>query len=190
MSLRPAFVISRPLVPFAECSKRRCVRFRQRLAAALRSGSVPAVSPPSLHFFRPPTADRSASQSTIVEQSLPGNSCSNPCSGMPSAFAAIKRRAIIWHWRKNKEVLWSANKNLGKCFAVEVHQHGIDSGALAFVQLYVWPVLVKVVRNEQRRCAPVVLFAAPPLTSTGQTGTWLLRIARRGFLAGKCFRFW
>jgi len=28
------------------------------------------------------------------------------------------------------------------------------------------------------------LFAAPPLTSTGQTRTWLLRIARRGFLAG------
>ena len=35
----------------------------------------------------------------------------------------------------------------GKLFIVEVHQHGIDSGALAFVQLYVWPVLVKVVRN-------------------------------------------
>ena len=34
-----------------------------------------------------------------------------------------------------------------KFFTVEVHQHGIDSGALAFVQLYVWPVLVKVVRN-------------------------------------------
>ena len=28
-------------------------------AAALRSGSVPAVSPPALHFFRSPTADRS-----------------------------------------------------------------------------------------------------------------------------------
>jgi len=28
-------------------------------AAALRSGSVPAVSPPVLHFFRSPTADRS-----------------------------------------------------------------------------------------------------------------------------------
>ena len=38
-------------------------------------------------------------------------------------------------------------KILGKLFIVEVHQHGIDSGALAFVQLYVWPVLVKVVRN-------------------------------------------
>ena len=36
---------------------------------------------------------------------------------------------------------------LEKFSAVEVHQHGIDSGALAFVQLYVWPVLVKVVRN-------------------------------------------
>ena len=34
-----------------------------------------------------------------------------------------------------------------KLFTVEVHQHGIDSGALAFVRLYVWPVLVKVVRN-------------------------------------------
>ncbi|MGA3142771.1 MAG: hypothetical protein ABSF10_06975, partial [Verrucomicrobiota bacterium] len=28
-------------------------------ATALRSGSVPAVSPPALHFFRSPTADRS-----------------------------------------------------------------------------------------------------------------------------------
>jgi len=34
-----------------------------------------------------------------------------------------------------------------KFFTTEVHQHRIDSGALAFVQLYVWPVLVKVVRN-------------------------------------------
>jgi hypothetical protein len=38
-------------------------------------------------------------------------------------------------------------KMWGKLFTVEVHPHGIDSGALAFVQLYVWPVLVKVVRN-------------------------------------------
>lgn len=38
-------------------------------------------------------------------------------------------------------------KMWGKLFTVEVHQHRIDSGALAFVQLYVWPVLVKVVRN-------------------------------------------
>ena len=28
-------------------------------AAALRSGSVPAVTPSALHFFRSPTADRS-----------------------------------------------------------------------------------------------------------------------------------
>jgi hypothetical protein len=29
----------------------------------------------------------------------------------------------------------------------EVHPHGASSGALAFVRLYVWLVLVKVVRN-------------------------------------------
>jgi len=33
--------------------------FRLRSAAALRYGSVPAVSPPALHCFRPQTADRS-----------------------------------------------------------------------------------------------------------------------------------
>lgn len=59
MSLGAAFVISRPLVP-REQWKRNRVRFRQRLAAALRSGSVPKiVSAPALHFPRPPTADRS-----------------------------------------------------------------------------------------------------------------------------------
>jgi len=69
-----------------------------------------------------------------------------------------------------------------------VHLHRVDSGALAFVRLYVWLVLIKVVRNRQRRCAPVVRFAAPPLTSTSQTGTWLLRIARRGLFAGRMFQ--
>ena len=34
-----------------------------------------------------------------------------------------------------------------KLFTMKMHQHGMDSGALAFVRLYVWPVLVKVVRN-------------------------------------------
>jgi hypothetical protein len=59
ISLGPAFVISRPLVP-REQWKRSRARFRQRLAAALRSGSVPKiVSAPALHFPRPPTADRS-----------------------------------------------------------------------------------------------------------------------------------
>jgi hypothetical protein len=63
MSLRPAFVISRPLVPWAEDWKRSRVRFRRRLAAALRSGSVPKiVAAPALHFLRPPTADRSGLQ--------------------------------------------------------------------------------------------------------------------------------
>jgi len=38
-------------------------------------------------------------------------------------------------------------KILENIFTVKVHQHEMDSGALAFVQLYVWPVLVKVVRN-------------------------------------------
>ena len=33
--------------------------FRQQLAAALRSDSVPAVTPSALHFSRSPTADRS-----------------------------------------------------------------------------------------------------------------------------------
>jgi len=49
-------------------------------------------------------------------------------------------------------------KMWGKLFTVEVHHHGMDASALAFVRLYVWPVLVKVVRNYQRRCAPVVVF--------------------------------
>ena len=70
---------------------------------------------------------------------------------------------------------------LKKLFTAKAHPHGMDFGALAFVRLYVWLVLVKVVRSNQRRCAPAVRFAAPPLTSTSQTGTWLLRIARRGF---------
>jgi len=34
-----------------------------------------------------------------------------------------------------------------RLFTVEVHKHGMDASALAFVRLYVWPVLVKVVRN-------------------------------------------
>ena len=76
-----------------------------------------------------------------------------------------------------------------KLFTGDVHPHRVDSGALAFVRWYVWLVLVKVVPNRQWRCAPVVRFAAPPLTSTSQTGTWLLRIAHRGFLAGKGFKF-
>jgi len=38
-------------------------------------------------------------------------------------------------------------KMWGKLFTEEVHQHGMDASALAFVRLYVWPVLVKVVRN-------------------------------------------
>jgi hypothetical protein len=38
-------------------------------------------------------------------------------------------------------------KILKKLFTVEVHPHGMDFGALAFVRLYVWLVLVKVVRN-------------------------------------------
>jgi hypothetical protein len=35
----------------------------------------------------------------------------------------------------------------GKLFTMEVHPLGMDASALAFVRLYVWPVLVKVVRN-------------------------------------------
>jgi len=84
--------------------------------------------------------------------------------------------------------LWSRNANLKMSIYEELQSQRVISGALAFVQLYVWPVLVKVVRSIERRCAPVVLFAAPPLTSTVQTGTWLLRIARRGFVAGIIFR--
>ena len=38
-------------------------------------------------------------------------------------------------------------KILIKLFTVAVHPHGMDFGALAFVRLYVWLVLVKVVRN-------------------------------------------
>jgi hypothetical protein len=71
-----------------------------------------------------------------------------------------------------------------KLFTGQVHPPDVDSGALAFVRWYVWLVLVKVVRNRPWRCAPVVRFAVPPLTSTSQPGTWLLRIARRGLLAG------
>jgi hypothetical protein len=38
------------------------------------------------------------------------------------------------------------NGDLKRRFIMEVHPHRVDSGALAFVRLYVWLVLVKVVR--------------------------------------------
>jgi hypothetical protein len=43
----------------ADCVNRKRAGFRQQLAAALRSDSVPAVTPSALHFFRSPTPDRS-----------------------------------------------------------------------------------------------------------------------------------
>jgi len=43
-------------------------------------------------------------------------------------------------------------------FTEKVHPHKVDSGALACVRLYGWLVLVKVVRNRQWRCAPVLFL--------------------------------
>ena len=60
-----------------------------------------------------------------------------------------------------------------------LHPHGVDSGALA--SSIVWlacacqgcPVICV------WRCAPVVRFAAPPLTGAGEPKTWLVRLLRR-----------
>ena len=57
----------------------------------------------------------------------------------------------------------------------------------AFVRFYVWPVLVKVVRIDER-ASREVLFAAPPLTTTVQTGGSALRDCAPGILAGRSFQ--
>jgi hypothetical protein len=48
---------------------------------------------------------------------------------------------------RRQEVLWSANENLKKVIHRESASARDGFGALAFVRLYIWPVLVKVVRN-------------------------------------------
>jgi len=72
------------------------------------------------------------------------------------------RVQISWYiaGRRVKKFSGPQSKIWEKLFTEKVHPHGVDSGALAFVRWYVWLVLVKVVRNRQWRCAPVVLFAA------------------------------
>ena len=66
----------------------------------------------------------------------------------------VNQRPIMCRRLARQEVLWSANTNLKKVIHIESDFTKADFGALAFVRFYVWPVLVKVVRNRQRRCAP------------------------------------
>jgi hypothetical protein len=103
MSLRPAFVISHPLVPIFKWERSRA-RFRQRLAAALRSGSVPKiVSAPALHFLRPPTANRSGFQnqfSAILELLNQSSAVTAYAARQHRIRSAMKPAAIVWRRRK------------------------------------------------------------------------------------------
>jgi hypothetical protein len=102
MSLRPAFVISHPLVPIFKWERSRA-RFRQRLAAAFRSGSVPAVSAPALHFLRPPTADRSGFQnqfSAILGLRNQSSAVTAYATRQHRIRSAMKPAAIVWRRRK------------------------------------------------------------------------------------------
>jgi hypothetical protein len=60
-----------------------------------------------------------------------------------------------------------------------LHPHGVDSGALASSIVWLACACQGCPRNCVWRCAPVVRFAAPPLTGAGEPKTWLVRLLRR-----------
>jgi hypothetical protein len=71
------------------------------------------------------------------------------------AFRILARAALSWfmlatrqQYQSYQETDAKSSPNSAKNDEMrEVHPHGTGSGALAFVRLYVWLVLVKVVRN-------------------------------------------
>ena len=60
-----------------------------------------------------------------------------------------------------------------------LHPHGEDSGALASSMVWLACACQGCPINCVWRCAPVVRFAAPPLTGAGEPKTWLVRLLRR-----------
>jgi hypothetical protein len=60
-----------------------------------------------------------------------------------------------------------------------LHPHGVDSGALASSIVWLACACQGCPKNCVWRCAPVVRFAAPPLTGAGEPKTWLVRLLRR-----------
>ena len=60
-----------------------------------------------------------------------------------------------------------------------LHPHGVDSGALASSMVWLACACQGCPINYVWRCAPVVRFAAPPLTGAGEPKTWLVRLLRR-----------
>ncbi len=60
-----------------------------------------------------------------------------------------------------------------------LHPHEEDSGALASSIVWLACACQGCPINCVWRCAPVVRFAAPPLTGAGEPKTWLVRLLRR-----------
>ncbi len=60
-----------------------------------------------------------------------------------------------------------------------LHPHGEDSGALASSMVWLACACQGCPIICVWRCAPVVRFAAPPLTGAGEPKTWLVRLLRR-----------
>jgi len=60
-----------------------------------------------------------------------------------------------------------------------LHPHGEDSGALASSIVWLACACQGCPKKCVWRCAPVVRFAAPPLTGAGEPKTWLVRLLRR-----------
>jgi hypothetical protein len=99
--------------------------------------------------------------------------------------AATRRLVAVWiaQSSSSRSSLVGKADRLEKLFTAKMGSQRQFRRA-RLVRLYVSPALVKVVRSLKMRFAPVVRFAAPPLTSPVQTGDLALKDCAPGILAG------
>jgi Na+-transporting NADH:ubiquinone oxidoreductase subunit NqrD len=71
---------------------------------------------------------------------------------------ANRKNTALYDCCTSSRVLWLASKT----FLEKVIPRNVSSGARSFVQLYVWSVLVKVVRQFLQALRASGLLAAPP----------------------------
>jgi len=100
----------------------------------------------------------------------------------------MKPRSILWRRRSRQEVLWCAKGKIEKVIHIE---NGLHKGQFRRARLR--PIVCRAwagqgCPNLTKRFAPVVRFAAPPLTSPVPTWDLALRICAPGILAGKRFQ--
>jgi hypothetical protein len=124
----------------------------------LRSGSVPAVSPPALHSFRSPTTDRSrgvygSSNGWFEKQQAiwpSQNQCDENLSEDTAAAVVCKKFSGL------QMEIWK------KLFTMEVHPHRVDSGALASSSVWLACACQGCPKKMSMARRAGFFFAAPP----------------------------